>query len=533
LWIQATNPAVSMPDLGRIRRLLAKDDLFVVVQDAFMTETAALADLVLPAAIWGEKTGCSTNVSRVVHLHHKAIEPPGEARADLDIFLDFARRMDFRDKDGAPLVKWSDAEGAFNAWRECTRGRPCDYTGLSYAKLTGGSGIPWPCNEQHPDGTVRCYTDLKFATDPDYCESFGQDLDTGAPQGEQRFRALAPNGRALLRSTEYRPQLEQPDEDYPLLLTTGRLVFHFHTRTKTGRSKALSAAAPDDFVQISQEDAARLGIGEGDWLKVTSRRGVAEAPARLGGIEPGHLFIPFHFGYWDNPGRSRAANELTLFEWDPISKQPHFKHSAVRVEKVAAPTTKQPGHVGLHPEAAGGPGGLATIAHAATGAASAIAGLVTPAPKTHLADYIGLLIDSEDLLARAFDQTRETHASVPDMPNQCTMMAGWSREAAASLRPFVARYGERREGEPKRLERALMVKRAGSAFDLLRDLQDLFLLANESLVSAAILDQAAAALRDEELQEVLARITSTNDRQREWLFGRSRQAAPQTLTVPS
>ncbi len=275
-----------------------------------------------------------------------------------------------------------------------------------------------------------------------------------------------------------------------------------------------------------------LSIQEGDWVKVTSRRGVAEAPARLGGIGPGQLFIPFHFGYWDNPGRARAANEMTLFDWDPLSKQPHFKHSAVRVEKVAAPTTKQPGHVDLHPEAAPAPGTLATVAGAAKRAASAVAGLVTPAPKTHLADYIGLLTESEDLLARAFDQTRETHANAPDMPGQCTLMAGWSREAAAALRPFVARYGERREGEPKRLERALMVKRGEGAFDLLRDLQDLFLLANESLVSATILDQAAAALRDEELRAVLSQIRSHNERQREWLIGRCRQAAPQTLTVP-
>jgi len=532
LWIQATNPAVSMPDLGRIRRLLAKDDLFVVVQDAFMTETAALADLVLPAAIWGEKTGCSTNVSRVVHLHHKAVEPPGEARPDLDIFLDFARRMDFRDKDGAPLVKWTDAEGAFNGFRECTRGRPCDYTGLSYAKLTGGSGIPWPCNAQHPEGSPRFYTDLNFATHPDYCESFGQDLDTGAPLGEEKFRALAPNGRALLRSTEYRPQLEQPDADYPLLLTTGRLVFHFHTRTKTGRSKALSQSAPDDFVRVSEADATRLGIAEGDWLKVTSRRGVAEAPARIGGIEIGHLFIPFHFGYWDDPGRSRALNELTLFDWDPLSKQPHFKHSAVRVEKVAAPTTKQPGHVDLHPEAAPGPGAFSVMARAVVGAGSAVAALVTPAPRTHLADYIGLLIESEDLLARAFDQTRETHASAPDMPAQCTLLAGWSRAAAAALRPFVDRYGERQESEPKRLERALVRHRTDNAFDLLRDLQDLFLLANESLVSVAILDQAAAALRDGAMKAALEQIRSHNDRQREWLFARCRQAAPQPLTVP-
>ena len=124
LWIIATNPAVSMPDLPRIREILGKEDLFVVVQDAFLTETAELADVVLPAAIWGEKTGCVTNTDRTVHLTLKAVEPPGEARADLDIFLDFARRMDFRDKDGAPLIKWSDPEGAFDAWRECSQGPP-------------------------------------------------------------------------------------------------------------------------------------------------------------------------------------------------------------------------------------------------------------------------------------------------------------------------------------------------------------------------------------------------------------------------
>ncbi|HEY9604935.1 MAG TPA: molybdopterin-dependent oxidoreductase, partial [Allocoleopsis sp.] len=133
LWISATNPAVSMPDLPRIRRILEKDDLFVIVQDAFPTETTKFADVVLPAAIWGEKTGCHTNVDRTVHISHKAIDPPGEARSDFDIFLDYARRMDFRDKDGAPLIQWSTPEEAFEAWKECTRGRPCDYTGLSYA----------------------------------------------------------------------------------------------------------------------------------------------------------------------------------------------------------------------------------------------------------------------------------------------------------------------------------------------------------------------------------------------------------------
>ncbi len=122
LWIICTNPAVSMPDLPRIRDILRKEGLFVVVQDAFLTETTELADVVLPAAIWGEKTGCVTNTDRTVHLTLKAIEPPGEARPDLDIFLDYARRMDFRDKDGAPLIKWSDPESAFNAWRGARKG---------------------------------------------------------------------------------------------------------------------------------------------------------------------------------------------------------------------------------------------------------------------------------------------------------------------------------------------------------------------------------------------------------------------------
>ncbi|MGY1608441.1 molybdopterin-dependent oxidoreductase [Geodermatophilus sp. SYSU D00700] len=153
LYVTATNPAVSLPELARIRSVLSQERLFLVVQDIFLSETAQLADVVLPAATWGEKTGTFTNVDRTVHLSEKAVDPPGEARPDLDILVDFARRLDLRDKDGAPLVKWSDPEGAFEGWKECSRGRPCDYTGLSYDKLRGGSGIQWPCNEEHPDGS--------------------------------------------------------------------------------------------------------------------------------------------------------------------------------------------------------------------------------------------------------------------------------------------------------------------------------------------------------------------------------------------
>lgn len=334
LWISATNPAVSMPELARIRKILQKQDLFVIVQDAFRTETTELADVVLPAAIWGEKTGCYTNVDRTVHLSHKAIDPPGEARSDFDIFLDYARRMDFRDKDGAPLIRWKTPEEAFEAWKECTRGRPCDYTGMSYEKLSQKGGIQWPCNEQFPDGTPHLYTDGRFNTSYDYCETYGHDLDTGAATTPEEYRANDPQGKAFLRAADYLPPHEQPDAAYPLWLTTGRLVYHFHTRTKTGRSKELHEAAPDAFVQISEQDAKQYGIAEGDMIEVVSRRGRVIEKAAIGEIEPGVVFIPFHYGYWDESDRPRAANELTITEWDPVSKQPHFKYAAVRIRKV-------------------------------------------------------------------------------------------------------------------------------------------------------------------------------------------------------
>ncbi|ONF95738.1 Nitrate reductase [Sphingomonas jeddahensis] len=535
LWISATNPAVSMPNLPRIRAILEKEELFVVAQDAFMTETTQLADVVLPAAIWGEKTGCFTNVSRTVHISHKAVDPPGAARSDLDIWLDYARRMEFRDKDGAPLIKWSDAEGAFDAWRECSRGRPCDYSGLSYAKLTGGSGIPWPVNEAHPNGSVRIYEDLRFPTDPEFCEHFGSDLDTGAPWDETKFRAFEPDGRAFLKGTHYRPPTEEPDAEYPIYLTTGRLVYHFHTRTKTGRSKPLRDAAPEERVQIARADAQRIGIGEGDWVRITSRRGSVEARATLGDIAPGHAFVPFHFGYWDGPGHAQAANELTLFEWDPISKQPHFKYAAVRLERVDEPSSKQPIQVNLDPEQTGGDPSLASAAlRAVKGAAKAAVQAVTPGkPRAHLADYLGLLDESEKRLIKAFDQVRETHPDTPDVVTECKMFAEWASQATVSLQPFIARYGERLEDEPERLDKALLVQRKQAGFDLLRDMHDLFLLVNESLISVTVLDQAALALRDEDLRSVLENIRSHNDRMREWLYARCRQAAPQVLVVPS
>jgi ferredoxin-nitrate reductase len=334
LWISATNPAVSLPELSRIRKILKQKKLLVIVQDAFMTETAELADVVLPAALWGEKTGCFTNADRTVHLSMKAVEPPGEAKSDLDIFLDYAARMDFQDKDGDPLIKWKNAEEVFEGWKECSKGRPCDYSGMTYEKLKSG-GIQWPCTDEFPDGKRHIYSDNQFNTSIDYCETYGHDLATGAAYTKEQYKQKEPKGKAFLLCTEYEPPHESPDEKYPLWLTTGRVVYHFHTRTKTGRAPQLNGAAPEGYVQVSTEDAATYNIAEGDMVEVQSRRGKISERAKIGGLEQGLVFIPFHYGSWDRPDRNGAANELTLTEWDPVSKQPHYKYAAVKIKKLS------------------------------------------------------------------------------------------------------------------------------------------------------------------------------------------------------
>src|SRR4051812_4217214 len=335
LWVIGTNPAVSLPELHKVRMTLGKPGLFLVVQDAFLTETARHASVVLPAAIWGEKTGTFTNIDRTVHVSHRAVDPPGEARSDLDIFLDFAARMGFTDKDGKPLVKWADAEGAFTHWAKHSKGWFCDYSGLTYEKLSAGTGVQWPCNRKHPDGTERIYTDFKFKTAAAECETFGHDIETGTPVTPDQYKAHDPEGRAFLKPASYTPPPEEPDDTYPFVLTTGRVAYQFHTRTKTARCPDLNAAAPEAFAELSKEDAERLGIADGDEVEIASRRGTIRVPAKVGGILPGHVFVPFHYGYWDAETQEyrRAANELTITAWDPVSKQPVFKHAAVQVRK--------------------------------------------------------------------------------------------------------------------------------------------------------------------------------------------------------
>ena len=274
LWISGTNPAVSLPELGRVRAILEAEEPFVVVQDAFLTETARLADVVLPAALWGEKTGTFTNTDRTVHLSEKAVDPPGEARSDLDIWLDYAARMGFRDRDGEPPVKWHDPEGAFEAWKACSRGRPCDHSGLSYDRLRDTGGIQWPCTGAAPGGTERLYTDGRFPTDPEVCEDYGHDLATGAEQSPEEYRARQPGGRALLRAADYQPPTEAPDDDYPLQLTTGAASTTSTPGPRPAGRPSSSGPPPDAWAELSVADAADLGVADGDQMRVVQTAAV-------------------------------------------------------------------------------------------------------------------------------------------------------------------------------------------------------------------------------------------------------------------
>jgi anaerobic selenocysteine-containing dehydrogenase len=526
LWIVATNPAISLPELHKVRRTLARDELFVVVQDAFMTETARFADVVLPAAVWGEKTGTFTNMDRTVHISHKAVEPPGEARADMDVFLDFARRMNFLDKDGAPLIKWSTPEECFEAWKQCSKGRPCDYSGMSYAMLSSRSGVRWPCNEQFRDGKEHLYAELQFPTGFRDCGDFGHDIETGGHIAPTSYKAEDPHGKAWLKGADYLPPDETPDEGYPFWFSTGRIVYHFHTRTKTGRAPELQAAAPEPFIEIHVDDAQRLCIVEGDLLEVEGRRGSVQARAKIGSVLPGHLFMPFHYGYWDEPGgsepagRPRAANEITLTAWDPVSKQPTFKFAAVQVRKAKRFALLAAASDALH--------------HAAGRAKEVAAGMLPSAHKerSRVGDYLSLLQDANDGFQTACDQVLQDHSENPDVVRGSKIMRDLAHQANQRLQALLNTYGGSKPEEPRNLRHALFNKHRFGDFGLLREVHDLYLLATEVSLANLVLLEAAKELRDEGLLDFCTWMAEQADRQKSWCTSQAQDNAAQSLVVP-
>ena len=296
LWIVGTNPLVSFPDQNRLRLALKKLE-FIAVQDGFHpTPTTELADLLLPAAIWGEKEGCYTNSERRVSGVRAAVSPPGQAKPDFDIFMGLAQQLGCRD---ALFPGWADPRDSFAEMQRVSKGRLCDYSGIRAEQLRRG-GVQWPCNETRPEGTDSLYEDGVFQT---------------------------PSGRARLLFTERKALEEETSSSYRLILNTGRTVEHWHTGTKTTQVPILDKLAPCAWVEINPQTAKYFGIRPKDKVALISARGrIDDLLVRITEtIAPEQVFMPFHFA-------EQCTNLLTLPVFDPKSGQPNYKQCAVRIQ---------------------------------------------------------------------------------------------------------------------------------------------------------------------------------------------------------
>ncbi|MEV6955497.1 molybdopterin oxidoreductase family protein [Streptomyces sp. NPDC051183] len=291
LLLMGSNPVVSAPRAGHIEDRIRSLD-FLAVADVVLSETAALADVVLPVTQWAEETGTTTNLEGRVLLRRRALSPPPGVRSDLDVLHGLAARLGV--EKGFPTAP----EEVFEELRRASAGGPADYSGISYARIEAEQGVFWPCPEGS-SGTRRLFLEA-FATE---------------------------DGRARFSAACHRDAAEVPDAQYPLLLTTGRVVAQYQSGAQTRRVEELNEAAPGPFVELHPRLAARIGAVEGEPLAVTSRRGRAVAPARITDtIRADTVFMPFH---WPGEGR---ANSLTNPALDPVSRMPEFKVCAVRVE---------------------------------------------------------------------------------------------------------------------------------------------------------------------------------------------------------
>jgi anaerobic selenocysteine-containing dehydrogenase len=298
LWIIATNPVVSFPNIDVLKQAFQNLE-FLVVQDGFPTPTSEFADLVLPAAIWGEKEGTYTNSERRASKANRAVDPPGDAKTDFDIFLDIAHKLGC---DQELFPGWSTPRDAFEEWRKVSAGRPCDYSGMTWDLIEAHGGLQWPFRPgDQPGLTSRLYADGRFNTE---------------------------DGKAKLFCIECEPFPEQPTTDYPFVLNTGRTVEHWHTRTKTGRVPILEAMSPRAWLEMNPRDANRMKLRPHDRVDIVSRRN------RVRGVElrvteivaPGQVFMPFHYV-------ETNSNLVTQSAYDPISREPNYKQCSVRVER--------------------------------------------------------------------------------------------------------------------------------------------------------------------------------------------------------
>ncbi|CAM5564906.1 molybdopterin oxidoreductase family protein [Streptomyces atroolivaceus] len=292
LLVMGSNPVVSAPHAGHIEERLKSLD-FLAVADVVLSETAALADVVLPVTQWAEESGTTTSLEGRVLLRQQAVTPPEGVRSDLEVLNTLAGLLGHG--KGFP----ADPEEVFDELRRASAGGPADYAGITYARIAAEDGVFWPCPDEEHAGTPRLFLE-RFATD---------------------------DGRARFVPVTHRAAAEETDAEYPVVLTTGRVVSQYQSGAQTRRVAELNAAAPGPFVELHPRLAERIGVAEGEAVAVTSRRGRAVAPARITvAIRQDTVFMPFH---WPGEGR---ANTLTNPALDPVSRMPEFKVCAVRVE---------------------------------------------------------------------------------------------------------------------------------------------------------------------------------------------------------
>jgi len=310
IWIQTTNPWVTVPNLSRIQRKPG-DGRFIIVSDIYPTPTTDAADLVLPAAAWVEREGVFGNTERRTQQWNKLIEPPGEAREDAWQIVEVAKRMGMGDLFPWPDDDWH--EPMYEEYRSFGLGTGKDLG--SYQQLKQTRGLLWPV----VDGKETRY---RYSADHDpYVKK---------KKGVHFYKAKPYGERAAVWLRPYHPPAESPDDEYPFWLCTGRVLEHWHTGSMTRRVSQLHQAAPETYFELNRADAQQLGLKTGDQAKITSRRGSMELKVKVDGRgKPprGTIFVPFF-------DESKLINFLTLDAMDSISKEPDYKKCAVRIELV-------------------------------------------------------------------------------------------------------------------------------------------------------------------------------------------------------
>jgi assimilatory nitrate reductase catalytic subunit len=297
------NPLVSSPDANDLARRLAALD-FLAVSDVFLSETAERADVVLPAAQWAEEDGTMTNLEGRVIRRRRVVMPPLGVASDIGILVGLAERLGHRER-----FQYASPEDVFNELARATRGAPADYSGISYEKIDAQRGVFWPCPAPDHPGTPRLFLD-RFATS---------------------------SGRARFHAVRHSAPAETPDREYPLYLTTGRVLAHYQSGSMTRRVTALATMAAGPVAELHPQTASRYGVVDGHPFTVRTRRGMARVTARVTrDIRPDTLFMAFH---WPNEG---SANRLTNNALDPISRMPEFKVCAARVETTTVASNELP-----------------------------------------------------------------------------------------------------------------------------------------------------------------------------------------------